>query len=305
MNRTCIFVATVLFLARCGASRQSAYLTTGGQAAAAQQGESKQPGAGQDQKDLAPALALEQQAESHWAKRGNVGDLRKAMKLYKQVVETRPNRRAFARLARGYYLLAYGYLNKKEEVLAAYDEGARWGERIMGLSAEFRKKIADGQKDYEALTVAQKKDVPGIYWAYANLGKWSVAQGFTTMLKNKSKLKAFIDRVTELDEAYYYAAGHRGLGVFYAKAPSFAGGDLKKAEEHFTKCLNLAPDYFGTKVLMAQYYAVKKQDRKLFKKLLDEVVAADVNVLPDIVPVQTIEKRKAKELLAKMDDLFE
>jgi tetratricopeptide (TPR) repeat protein len=296
MKKSIVFVAGVL-VASCGASRQSAYLTTGGEAAK----EEKAKEAGKE----APKADLEQEAEAHWEKRGSVGDLWKAMHLYKQIVKTNPSRKAFARLARGYYLLGYGYLKKKEEVLAAYDEGAKWGERIMGLSPKFSKKIAAGEKDYKALSVAKKEDVPGIYWAYVNLGKWSVLQGFTTVLANKSKLKAFIDKVTELDDKYYYAAGDRGLGAYYAKAPSFAGGDLEKSEKHFKKCLSIAPNYLGTKVAMAEFYAVKKQDKKLFKKLLDEVIAADVNVIPEIVPIQTIEKRKAKELLAKMDDLFE
>ena len=55
--------------------------------------------------------------------------------------------------------------------------------------AEFRKKVAEGEDDYAVMSVAKKEDAPGIYWAYANLGKWSVAKGFTTVLKNKSKLK--------------------------------------------------------------------------------------------------------------------
>ena len=296
-----------LILMACGASRQEGYLS-GPEAAAAEakKAAATQPSSQPTSQPADPAAALWTQAETAWAKRQDPAMLRAALALYKQVIAADPKRRAaLSRLSRGYYLLAYGHLTADVEILAAYDEGARWGERILGLRPEFRQRIAAGTRDYEALDVATKEDVPGIYWSYGNLGKWSVKQGFTTVLKNKSKLKAFITRVAALDENYYHGAGHRGLAAFYSKAPSFAGGDLKKAKHHFDRSLALAPNYFGTKVLMARYYAVKKQDKELFKKLLDEVIAGDPKSLPDVLPMQLIEQRKAKELLAQIDDKFE
>ena len=287
----------------CGANRQSGYLTGDGvKKAAGSQPASTQPAS----QPADPAAAVLAQAEEKWAKRADGAQLKEALALYKKAIELNPaSRLSLTRLARGYYLWAYGFAKNDEELLAAHDEGARWGERIMGLREDFRKKMAAGEKDYENLDLAQKEDVPGIYWAYGNLGKWSVKKGFTTVLKNKSKLKAFISRVAELDDQYYHGAGDRGLGAFYAKAPSFAGGDLKKAKHHFEKSLKIAPLYFGTKVLMARYYATKKQDKELFKKLLEEVIKGDAKVLPDVIPMQEIEQRKAKELLAQIDDKFE
>ena len=272
----------------CGASRKQAYLPDVEATAAS------------------PQTEKEAQAAEAWAAREDVASLRRALALYEEVVATDPSRReALALLSRGYYLLATGHLEDEQEKLAAYDKGAAWGERILGLNPEFRKRIEAGDKDYEALDVATKEDVPGIYWAYGNLGKWSVAKGFTTVLKNKSKLKAFIDRVTALDPEFNHGAGDRGLGAYYAKAPSFAGGDLNKSREHFERSLKIAPGYLGTKTLMAEYLAVKSQDRELFERLLNEVIAADPTAIPDVTPIQKIEQRRAKELLAKADDLFE
>ena len=190
-------------------------------------------------------------------------------------------------------------------MLKAHDAGAKWGERILGLRAEFRKCVAADNKDYECLQHATKEDVAGVYWAYANLGKWSVLKGFTTVLANKSKLKNFVDAAARLDPTFYYGAADRGLGAYYAKAPSFAGGDLNLSDAHFKKSLKVAPNYLGTKVLIAEYWTVKKQDKALFIKLLKEVIAADPTTIPEITPIQKIEQRKAKKLLAQADDLFE
>ena len=40
-----------------------------------------------------------------------------------------------------------------------------------------------------------------------------------------------------------------------------------KAKEHYDKSIAVSPNYFGTKVILAQYYAIKKQDKALFKDL--------------------------------------
>jgi len=283
----------------CGASRTSAYLDTGD--AVKKEAAKPAPEGAED-----PVAKAYKEAEEAWAKRDDGAQLKVALAKYEEVVKLKADHRdALARLARGYYLLGYGYSKTDEEILAAYDTGAKWGERMMGLNPEFRKRIAAGANDDEALSVCTKDDVRGIYWAYANLGKWSVKQGFTTVLANKSKLKAFITRVEQLDAKYYHGAGSRGLLAFYAKAPSFAGGDLNKAKEHYDKSLAIAPNYFGTKVILAQYYATKKQDKALFKKVLEEVIAGDPNAMPEVIPILKIDQRKAKELLAEIDEHFD
>ena len=283
----------------CGASRQSAYLDTGD----AVKKEAAKPAAAGAEDPVAKAYKA---AEEAWAKRDDGAQLKVALAKYEEVVKLKPDHRdALARLARGYYLLGYGHAKTDAEILAAYDAGARWGERMMGLNPEFRKRIAAEVNDDEALSVCTKEDVRGIYWAYANLGKWSVKQGFTTVLANKGKLKAFITRVEQLDPKYYYGAGSRGLPAVYAKAPPFAGGDLNKPKAHYDKSIAIAPKYFGTKVILAQYYATKKQDKALFKKVLEEVIAGDPNAIPEVTPILKIDQRKAKELLADIDEHFD
>ncbi len=286
LRRTLLLLAACTALG-CGAKRNMAYL--------------EQPGAGQ-----AADAAILSQAQEAWNAREDRNSLQEAMTLYAKLVEQDPNNRGHMEiLARGYYLLGVGHADSQEELLAYYDAGARWGERILGLNDAFRACVEAGSKDYQCLEHATAEDVPGIYWAYSNHGKWAVAMGFATVLKHKNKLKAFIDRVYELDPDYYYAAADRGLGAYYAKAPSFAGGDLDLARKHFEESLAAAPDYFGTKVLMAEYYCVKTQDKQLFTQLLTEVSQGDPEIYPDVVAIQKLEQQNARDLLAKADDFFE
>lgn len=86
--------------------------------------------------------------------------------------------------------------------------------------------------------------------------------------------------------------------------PRSRGGDLEKSKVHFNKSLEIEPNYIGTKVLWAQELAVKQQDEDVFEALLNEVLAAPDDAIPELAPEIIIEKGKAKELLASQEDLF-
>ena len=153
-----------------------------------------------------------------------------------------------------------------------------------------------------------------MYWYAANLGKWAAAKGFATRLKYKDDLKATMDHVKSLEPEFFYAATWRYFGGYEAATAGIAGGSLDKSKENFEKAIALAPNYFGTKVLYADYLCTKLQKdtdgdgiadgKKKFKELLESVIAADPNVDPEIAAENTIEQAKAKKLLAQIDQLF-
>jgi predicted anti-sigma-YlaC factor YlaD len=108
----------------------------------------------------------------------------------------------------------------------------------------------------------------------------------------------------KLDPEFFHAGPDRYFGAFYAVAPDFAGGDLKKSEEHYQKALQKAPHHLGTKVLMAENLMVKRDDEDGFKRLLNEVLAADPKAIPELEPEMIVEQQKARELLASIDEFF-
>ena len=110
--------------------------------------------------------------------------------------------------------------------------------------------------------------------------------------------------VTEKDPDFFYGGPPRYWGAYYSIAPSFAGGDVELARQKYEESLKIAPDYLGTRVLMADTYATKVQDRDLYVRLLTEVLEADPTVLPDIVPEQKVEQEKAKDMLDQADERF-
>jgi hypothetical protein len=252
--------------------------------------------------------AAEQKADALFADRLELNKAESAAAAYGEAVAQAPTATRLIKLSRAYYFLAdghYALLGKKEEMLKTYELGLDAGERALVVACPaFAQAMKDGKKVDEAVQAIDATCVPAVYWYAVNLGKWARAEGMTKILFYKDKIKAYMTRAGELDPGYFHAAPLRYIGTMYAVAPAFAGGDLKKSEEHFHKSLALAPNYLATKVLMAEALMTKKQDRVAFEKLLQEVVAADAAALPDVVPENTVEKKKAAALLAQVDDLF-
>lgn len=243
-------------------------------------------------------------ADAAFEKRDDRAQLELAIAGYEKALVTMPNEvKLYERLARATYFLADAHLRaepgKQEE---AYNKSIEWGERCMALDPDFKTKVAGGAKPDEAAKGLSKDYAGCIYWAAAALGKWATIKGFATRVANKDRIKNWVDTVTALDPNYFYGAPDRYWGAYYAILPGFMGKDLNKSEEHFKKSLAIAPNYFGTKVLMAERLATERSDRALYKALLEEVLNADPNVQPEIAPENKVEQVKAKELLAQIDE---
>jgi len=281
-----VLVATLGLLAGCK-DRKTTYTTSGSATVTAEQ-------------------QLLVDAEAAWEGRESKDQLLIAIGKWEAYTEKDPtNKHVFGMLARAHYLLANGHENEQTAQLAAYDKGASYAERGMALNDNFRGCVDGGGKDYKCLGEHMTNDdILSVYWAYANIGKWSAISGFTYIVKNKSKLKAISDWVQATDPNFYYGAGDRILGTYYSKAPAAFGGDMGLSETHFKASLKIEPNYLGTKVLMAQYYCPKAQDKELFIQLLNEVLAADVDVIPEIRAEQIVDQKNAQKLLDQVDDLF-
>ena len=261
--------------------------------------------------------------DAAWAQRGDPAKVQEAIAIWEKAVgctegNTSPADRCknatvdastakvLANITHAYYFWADSYLRADEDAyLTTMDRGVWWGERALAAaSPEFKEKMASKAKFYEAIAVIEKPAMEAAYWYAAALGKWAKRKSFAVLLGQKDNIKATMERVLELDPEFYHAAAHRYFGAFYSIAPGFAGGDLKKSQEHFDKSLAVAPYYLGTKVLMAEHLATKEDDEDKFKQLLQEVIDADPNAVPELQPEAVVEQQKAKELLANIDEFF-
>jgi tetratricopeptide (TPR) repeat protein len=282
----------LLLLAACGTGRTSQWDVQAPAPAAAEA-----PGG------ESPAAA----AEAAWARRGDRPQLERAIAQWEAALVQKPDDVAIlGHLSRAYYLLSDGFLRKPEDkaaYLANMEKGTGYGERgLAAASPAFKAKVKDGEKVEEAIKLVGRDGLEPMYWYVVNLGKWARAKGLAALLGNKDRAKGVMTRALELDETFFHGAPHRYFGAYWSLLP--VGRDLDKSKQHFERSLAIAPNYAGTKVLMAETYAVKKQDKALFDRLLAEVLAMPDDAIPGLEPETRIEKDKARELQGKANELF-
>jgi tetratricopeptide (TPR) repeat protein len=290
MNMRLVLVAATLFASvGCGASRQEGWEI----APAASRGSSTEFQAARDN------------AMAHWAQRGDSSHLRQAIEALEGAYRVDPTNIEVASLiSRAYYLRAERDAANDDERLRLYETGTQRGEQAMSIDTRFREAMRSGSDYGEAVRALGADFVPAIYWTAVNLGRWSRAKGFTTVLANRRKVQHLVGRVSALHPTYFHGAPDRYWGAYYSIAPGFAGGDKEKSRQHFERSLQIAPNYIGTKVTYAETYAVGVQNRELFERLLNEAIATPVVSLPDVEPEQRMEQAKARGFLARVNELF-
>ena len=245
-------------------------------------------------------------ADSLWENRGDKATLQQALGKYETAYEADPSNRHLAvQLTRGYYFLGDAHESEMDAKLAHWEQSIVWGKRCIALNAEFTALLEKGDETEETATrVITTDDVPCLYWTATALGKWAKAKGLGTTLKHIGTVKAYMARVEELDASYYHAGPHRYWGAYYAAIPSFAGRDLDKSRAEFDKSIEMAPNYLATRVLLAEYWAIKMQDKAVFEENLKYVINADPTTAADVIPENKAEQAKAKALLANMSEYF-
>lgn len=248
---------------------------------------------------------LKKEAMEFWKNRSVKADLENALKRFESLHAANPSDlEPLIYLTRGYYFCAEYHHENVANKKKYYEKGASYGEMAMATNAEFKQSIKSGKTVDESLKKLKVTEVPALYWTAANLGKWAKATGIAATLKFKTSIKAMVERVETLDPHYFFGAHDRYWGGYFAIAPNFAGGDMKRSKVHFDKSIVEAPDYLGTKVLMAEVYWTKEGNKQEFDKLLKDVLASKADSHPEIGPENIMEKKKAEKLLKNINELF-
>ncbi len=302
-TRRSIALAALLGLAAapgCGSTYQSAWDEP------EQTTPSAEASTGEGQSRRATLLA---QGDEAWGRRDDPEQVRAAITAWEQANEIDgSDADTWVKIAHAYYFLADGHLRfSDEEALGdTYQSSIRAAERALrALSPEFARRMAAAERVDQSVSVLQANAVPALYWRAAALGRWAQRQGFATVLSFKDEIRAVMTRCLELDRYYFFAGPDRYFGAFFAIAPAYAGGDLDRSRQHFEESVRRAPNYFGTRVLFAENYAVKSQNRQLFEEQLRMVLDGDPESLPEAAPENRVEQRKARALLERADELFE
>lgn len=169
----------------------------------------------------------------------------------------------------------------------------------------FLKKLED-KKFGPALSPMKKEDVPFLYWGAAGwLGAFALNPFDMKLGMTVPRAKAMMDRVLQLDPGFGEGSIHDFYVQYYGSMPDYMDGDFNKAREHY----KMAVEASGGKktsphLSLATTVAVKEQNLKEFKALLEKVLAIDPDADPDNRLLNTINRRKARWLLEHTENFF-
>ena len=188
-----------------------------------------------------------------------------------------------------------------------YERGKQYALRSLEMRG-FKEPLQRPFDDFkEGLKRLGKKDVPYIFWAATCWVNWiRLNLDSIEAISELPRVESLMKRALELDEGFYYGGPHLFMGIWFASRPKIVGGDLKKAQEHFLKALDLGQGKFlMAYVYYANYYARKITDKDLFTSTLQKVLETPAETSPDLVLINTVAKKQAKELLSHVGEYFE
>ncbi len=240
------------------------------------------------------------------------------------------NEKLLVGLARSYISYNYGWLQDRWEiadekgdfeaadelekrVFVLYQRATHLSLRALKLrdkGGQLEQKRKGGKLDefkaYLRENFQQKEDVPALYFAGLAWGS-AIANsgGDLNQLADAPFARALLERSVDLDPTYADAGALGVLGTVEASFPEIFGGSLETARSYYDKALAICKRRNHLILLSyAKTYAVAKQDRELFLKLLREIISSP-DLGNDIRMSNKVALHRAKRYIKRVDAWFD
>jgi predicted anti-sigma-YlaC factor YlaD len=216
---------------------------------------------------------------------------------------------------------SYGYLSVQPELDVAAEEdfekanqlrgrarrlylrGYAYAERAMDAAYKGMPQRLSAEP-LSAVKEFRKKDIPLLYWSAAALGSAiSVSKDDVSLLARLPEVEALLSRAIELDESWKDGALHEFQVVFSGAKPGTR--DYDALRKNFDRALQLSKGGSASLyVAYAEAFAIPKQDREQFESLLNKALEIDPDQFRDMRLINLVAQRRARWLLARVDDLI-
>jgi len=222
----------------------------------------------------------ETRAELLWNEREDLGKAAEAIAAYEALQKEKPeNYDILLHLSRLHYWIGQNLesTNQKDS-LSHYGKGKEVGRKASEVAP----------------------DKPGGYFfEAANLARENNLKGTFSNLLGISTVRKLNEKTSSIDPDYFYRGPDRFFCALYTKLPGLLGGSTSKAIEFGKRAAEAFPNYAGNRFFLAEAYA-RDGRNDLARKELEAAVALPDNALPDVIPEQRLEKKRATELLKRI-----
>lgn len=230
------------------------------------------------------------------------------MLLTDSMIESSPNSAgSLATGAKLYTLYGAVLVNDPERAASLTTKARDYGARAL-CAAEDNACDLDALNFDEYVQVIESVDddeVDALYsyslatlaWIRANSGDYNALAGLP-------KVEVALERVMEMEPGELAPGVCMYLGILNTLRPEVLGGKPEVGRQWFERGIALSEGRdLSIKVEYARGYARLNYDRELHDRLLNEVLAADVQQ-PDLTLFNTLAQEEARALLSSADDYF-
>jgi len=154
--------------------------------------------------------------------------------------------------------------------------------------------------------VRSKTEIPLLYWTAMAWGAAiSLAKEDPELAAGLPSTEALVRRAIALDEGFGAGALYDFLIAYDGGRPVSAGGSPERARADLARALALAGGRRAAPlVTFAESVSVSAQDRAEFTRLLRQALAVDTERAPDDRLANIVAQKRARWLLARIDELF-
>jgi len=232
------------------------------------------------------------------------------LKLIDVLLKSQPDNDRLLRLAsQGYnsYALAFLEDSDPDRARAFYLRGRDHALKILRTDERVAQALTAPPDSLRAvLGTTSESMVPAAFWAAFGWGSYIyLSLDNPDAVADLLRAEALMQFVADNDSAYYYAGADLFLGMLYGSRSKMFGGDLVKSRAHFERALRTTDRKFlMAQLYYARSYATQSLDEELFDRLLAEIEAASLEILPENRLANAVAKQKAALLKAKKPELF-
>ncbi len=206
------------------------------------------------------------------------------------------------------YALIFVEKENPERAARLFDEGMELGFRHL-QRLDWWQKAWDEGPDALALALAERdlrKRGPILMWTSCCLGKHILNNmDDSRALADLPYVHVMADAAIKVSGDYFYGMPYVLKGSMLAMIPPMLGGDRDEASRLFEQAFEISERRFlYHHVLYAQYLCVGNLDESGFVETLNEVVAAEEDIFPEMRLMNLVSQQQARELLEEREELF-
>jgi hypothetical protein len=232
------------------------------------------------------------------------------LKLMEGLLKKDPhNSEMLVSLATGFagYSLLFVETEDPERASHLYLRARTYGFRALGEKGSALANPELSPEELQAtLKTVSESDFRALFWATLSWNAWiSLNLDQPRALSQMAAAEACLNKLLEMDAFYLNGLPHILTGVLLSARPPLLGGDPSRAQVHFEAALKENNGkFFLTQVYFARYYAVRVQDKALFERLLQGVMAGNPADLKDVCLINRVMQQRAKHLMQQAEELF-